>query len=203
MIRITLIAALVAVMIALAPVAASAQRPAAPAALSLAAGAASVALPGKPEKMDEDTLAAMAPSFISLAMFRLLAEHPAAAQDLAPQMVEAVLSGEGWATPAGQPFFAVADFPAPKQIGLLELPLRCPTKAPDPEPGAPVISCHPFEGRGLAGLEVSGIQNGQTTSLSRLVAAGGRFYELLWQAGSPSPAGAAAARKFMESLRVK
>lgn len=173
--------------------------------LALNGGAAQVAVPGRPERMDPETLSVMGPSFISLALIHMLAEHPAAAQGVAEDMAKVVMAGEGWATPAGEgaPFFAVADFATPAQVAMLELPLRCPSRMPDPQPGQPAVACHLVTVHGLTGLEVTSTRDGQVTDIFRVIAANGRFYELMWRSAAPTAAGAAEVRRFMDSLTVK
>lgn len=103
--------------LAFALLALSAARPAAAqTTLSLDGGAASVSVPVRGiEKMDHDTLFAMAPSFMMAALTRVLADQPDAVPGLTDEMGEAIMAGEAWGTggEGRDGFLAVADFPTP------------------------------------------------------------------------------------------
>lgn len=176
--------------------------------LPLNGGAASVAAPADAEKMDHDTLFAMAPSFMMAALTRVLTDQPDAVAGLTDEMGEAIMAGEAWGT-GGETrngFLAVADFPVPLKYSMSELPLRCPAKpmqaGPD-ETGKG--ACRPFAGHGgLQGLEIALTDHGRPTGDVRVAVRSGRIYELWYIAGDKAATiREADAKRFLESLSAK
>jgi hypothetical protein len=168
--------------------------------------AASIILPPRTEKMDQDTLGAMAPTIMGFALTRRLAEQPTTAMEPMTAMAAAVMSGEGWMmqgeTKDGG--FFVADFPIPPDFAAADLPLRCPAKLPTPPNAKGPADCRLVSDQNLRGLEITTSEDGESKSVFRLFARAGRLYEVVY---TPSATGQsstdAAARRALESLRVK
>ncbi len=173
---------------------------------SLNGGAASIILPPTAEKMDHDTLGAMAPTIMGFALTCRLAEQPTTAMGSMTAMAEAVMSGEGWITKGEvkDGIFFIADFPIPRDFAASDLPLRCPAKLPAPAGAAGQAACHGFSNGTLQGLEITVTQAGQSSTVVRLFARSGRLYELDYTpATAAASSGDAEARRDLESLRIK
>jgi len=172
-------------------------------------GAASIILPPNAEKMDQDTLGTMAPTIMGFALARRLAEQPTTAPALMAAMTAlgaAVMSGEGWMTKGETKdgAFFVADLPIPPDFAASDLPLRCPAKFPAPVGATGQAACRGIGNGPLQGLEITMTQAGRPKAVVRLFARSGRLYELYYApATSAASSGDAAARRGLESLRVK